>query len=81
MEQKMIDADVTLDIRGTRCPIPSLKTMKMLASLESGQVMHVMTTDPNTKRSIPYLVQMSGFKQLRLLNDEDGAYHFFIKKA
>ena len=81
MKQKLIDAEITLDIRGSRCPIPSLKTMKMLGRMESGQVMHVMTTDPNTKRSIPYLVQMFGYEQLRLLDDEDGAYHFFIKKA
>lgn len=76
-----INADTTLDITGSRCPIPSLRTVKALLGIETGQVIHVMTTDPNTKLSIPILVKQSGNELLDLLDDDQGVHHFFVKKA
>ena len=38
--------DVTLDARGLHCPLPILKTKAELNKMESGQILHVTTTDP-----------------------------------
>ena len=35
-----------LDVKGLRCPIPVLKAEKMLKNLKTGDILEVLTTDP-----------------------------------
>lgn len=36
-----------VDASGLTCPLPILRAKKALAQMESGQVLRVVTTDPN----------------------------------
>lgn len=72
--------DKELDTSGLTCPMPVMRTKKMLQTLSSGQVLHLMATDPGTKSDIPALVGKTGDQVLET-KEEGGKIHFYIKKA
>ena len=72
--------DKELDTTGLNCPMPVMKTKKMLQSLEAGQVLHLLATDVGTKSDIPALVNKTG-DQIVETSEEGGKFHFYIKKA
>lgn len=39
-------ADAEVDASGLKCPLPILRAKKALATLQSGQVVKIITTDP-----------------------------------
>jgi tRNA 2-thiouridine synthesizing protein A len=72
--------DKELDTSGLNCPMPVMKTKKMLQSLTAGQVLHLLATDVGTKSDIPALVNKTG-DQIVETSEEGGKFHFYIKKA
>jgi tRNA 2-thiouridine synthesizing protein A len=72
--------DKELDTSGLNCPMPVMKTKKMLQSLTAGQVLHLLATDIGTKSDIPALVNKTG-DQILETSEEGGKFHFYIKKA
>jgi len=71
--------DEVLDARGLSCPMPVLKTKKALDSIEPGQVLEVLTTDPGSKSDIPALLDRLGHELLETKED-GGVISFYIKK-
>jgi len=76
----MPNFDKELDASGLTCPMPVMKCKKMLQTLTTGQVLHLMATDPGTKSDIPVLVGKTG-DQILESGEEGGKYHFYIKKG
>ena len=74
-----IKPDQTLDTKGMNCPMPVLKTKKALDSIEPGQVLEVLTTDPGSKSDIPALLDRLGHELLETKED-GGVISFYIKK-
>jgi tRNA 2-thiouridine synthesizing protein A len=72
--------DKELDTSGLNCPMPVMKTKKMLQSLTAGQVLHLLATDVGTKSDIPALVNKTG-DQIVETSEEGGKFHFYIRKA
>lgn len=72
--------DKELDASGLICPMPVMKAKKMLQSLTSGQILHLIATDPGTKSDIPALVGRTG-DQIIETSEQDKTVHFYIKKA
>jgi tRNA 2-thiouridine synthesizing protein A len=72
--------DKELDTTGLNCPMPVMKTKKMLQSLTAGQVLHLLATDIGTKSDIPALVNKTG-DQIVETSEEGGKIHFYIRKA
>jgi TusA-related sulfurtransferase len=52
--------DQELDTRGLNCPLPILKTKKALATLQSGQVIRVVSTDPGSVRDFAAFAKQTG---------------------
>ncbi len=75
----MSEKELIIDTRGLRCPIPVLKASKVLESMNSGQVMKLLTTDPSTKIDVPRLVERTGDKLISVEEEED-VLVFTIKK-
>ena len=75
----MPNFDKELDASGLTCPMPVMKTKKMLQTLTSGQVLHLIATDPGTKSDIPALVGKTG-DQIIETSEQDKTVHFYIKK-
>jgi tRNA 2-thiouridine synthesizing protein A len=49
-----------VSMRGLKCPLPALKTRKLLARMAAGDVLIIECTDPLTTIDIPNLVRETG---------------------
>ena len=50
----------TLNLRGLKCPLPTLRTKKALSTLTRGDLLVVECTDPLTAIDIPALLHQTG---------------------
>ena len=55
-----MDAHKELDTRGLNCPLPILKTKKMLSEMVSGEVLKVVSTDPGSIRDFQAFARQTG---------------------
>src|SRR5258708_35201820 len=49
-----------VNMRGLKCPLPALKTRKLLAKMAPGEVLVIECTDPLTAIDIPNLLRQTG---------------------
>lgn len=49
-----------LDARGLNCPLPILKAKKALAEMLSGEILHVISTDPGSIRDFQAFSKQTG---------------------
>jgi len=52
--------ETTIDLRGLKCPLPALRTRKVLLRLPADDVLVVECTDPLAEIDIPNLVRETG---------------------
>ncbi len=72
--------DKLLDAKGLACPMPIVKTKKMINELESGQVLEVHATDKGAKKDLAAWAKSTGNELLRD-EEENGVFKFWIKKG
>ena len=72
-------ADLTIDAKGQKCPMPVLLTSRGIKKIESGQIMLVEATDGGSKSDIPSWAKDTGNELLETSSD-DGVYRYFIRK-
>lgn len=73
-------ADETLlDCTGLMCPVPVVKTKKALKTMEPGEVLKLIATDPGAKEDIPALIRKIGGEILER-KEEGEEIIFLIKK-
>lgn len=75
-----IKVDRVLDAKGLVCPMPVLRTRKMLDELKSGEVLEVITTDPASRADIPALVDRLGHELLEVGENGESSFFFRIRK-
>ncbi len=73
------EIDRTLDVKGLTCPLPVLKTKQTLDRMHSGEVLEVISTDPDAKSDIPRLFKRLGHAVLEVREDR-GVHTFLIRK-
>ena len=54
--------DTAVNMRGLKCPLPTLKTRKLLSKMAAGEVLVIECTDPLTMIDIPNLIRETGDK-------------------
>jgi tRNA 2-thiouridine synthesizing protein A len=59
--------------------LPILRTKKALADMTSGQVLRIVTTDPNSVKDFKAFAKQTGNEILALQEQED-EYLFFMKR-
>ena len=74
-----MDIDVELDATGLSCPMPIMKLSKSVKSMEVGQVIKMISSDPGSEEDVPKWVKRSK-NELLESNKESGSYIFVIKK-
>jgi len=77
MENKPIDLEV--DARGLTCPVPILRAKKALANMESGQVLHVLATDPNVTKDFQLFAQQTG-NELLEQQQNGNEYSIYLRR-
>ena len=55
-------AESTVNMRGLKCPLPALKTRKLLSRMAVGDVLSIECTDPLASIDIPNLIRETGDK-------------------
>jgi len=53
-------AEKTISLRGLKCPLPALKTRKLLAGMPAGDILVIECTDPLSAIDIPNLLRETG---------------------
>ena len=72
--------DQELDASGLNCPLPILRAKKTLSSMDAGQVLHIIATDPGSVKDFDAFSKQTG-NELMESREEGGKFHFLIKKA
>ncbi len=68
-----------LDMTGLLCPLPVLKTKKVLRSLETGMVIEVTTTDPGAVADFQCLAEQDGLELLEQIESVETCVHILKK--
>jgi tRNA 2-thiouridine synthesizing protein A len=72
-------AEKTVNLRGLKCPLPALRTRKILAGLPAGELLVVECTDPLASIDIPNLLRETG-DILDHMTRSEGVISFRIRK-
>lgn len=71
--------DLEVDARGLQCPLPILRTKKALATMTSGQVLHILATDPGSVKDFQAFSRQTG-NELLDHAQKDKEFEFFMKR-
>ena len=74
-----MDFNQELDATGLNCPLPILRAKKALGTLEAGQILHIIATDPGSVKDFEAFAKQTGHELLES-GEEGGKYSFYIKK-
>ena len=68
-----------LDARGLNCPLPILKAKKALADMISGEILHVISTDPGSIRDFQAFSKQTG-NELIAHEEHLQEFEYYIKR-
>jgi TusA-related sulfurtransferase len=72
--------DVEIDTRGLNCPLPILKAKKALATMASGQVLKVVSTDTGSVRDFAAFAKQTGNELLSQETVGDDFVHILKRR-
>jgi len=78
-ELSTLQAQKTVDARGTSCPGPILAAKKGIVDVKVGEIMVVLATDSGTKRDLPAWAKKMGHDFLGVV-EEQGYLKLFVKR-
>ena len=70
----------TLDLKGLKCPLPALRTLKALKGMAPGATLIVECTDPMSAIDVPHCVSGNG-DTLEGLSEDGGVLRFRIRRS
>jgi tRNA 2-thiouridine synthesizing protein A len=73
-------ADLQLDATGLVCPEPLMMVRNQVREMTSGQVLHVLATDPSTRRDLHNFCRFMGHELVAEEQLED-RLQFWIRKG
>ncbi len=76
----VIKEDQVLDCSGMLCPVPVVKTRKAIQSLEVGQILKMIATDPGSPPDMEAWSRQTGNELLRSMQD-GGKFIFYIRRT
>jgi len=76
----MSNNQIELDASGLNCPLPILRAKKSIAGLISGDVLHVIATDPGSVKDFESFCKQTG-NELISSAEKNGKFIFDIRKV
>ena len=76
----MIDFTEKFDATGLNCPLPILRSKKIISTLSDGDVLYVISTDPGSVKDFEAFCQQTGNVLLES-SETEGRYHYYVKKV
>jgi TusA-related sulfurtransferase len=71
---------IEVDTRGMHCPLPILKAKKALAQMASGELLQVVSTDPNSMRDFQAFAQQTGNELVEQIAWQDEYVHVLRRR-
>lgn len=71
----------TLDTSGLLCPLPIVKTFKEMKTIEVGQILEMVATDPGSMPDMKAWANQTKHELLEAEKLENGKFRFLIKKT
>jgi tRNA 2-thiouridine synthesizing protein A len=68
-----------LDARGLKCPMPIVKTAMQIKTLNSGELLEVLATDPGAVADFAAWSRSTG-NELVTSSIQDGVYRFVLRR-
>ncbi len=75
-----MDAHKEIDTRGLNCPLPILKAKKALATLQTGEVLKVVSTDPGSVRDFQAFARQTGNELVEQTNVGNEFVHLLRRR-
>lgn len=75
-----VTVNQVLDAKGLSCPMPIVKTKKMMTTLEPGQVMEIQATDKGSTADLKAWAESTGHQYLGTV-EEDNVLKHYLRKA
>ena len=75
----MTSFDHELDARGLNCPIPILRTKKFLTTMETGEIVRIVATDPGSVKDFEAFARQTD-NELLSSTEVGGEFQFTLKK-
>lgn len=72
--------DLELDCRGMNCPLPILKTKKAIGTLEVGQIVKMISTDPGSIPDVAAFSRRTGHETVQQA-EGNGEYTFWLRRS
>lgn len=76
----MIQTDFMLDAKGLACPMPIVKTRKVMKELEAGKVLEVQATDKGSTADLKAWAESTGHHYLGT-TEENGLLKHYVRKS
>ena len=73
--------DASLDAVGLLCPLPVLKARKRLKSMQPGQVLRLLASDPAAQIDVPHFCNESGNELLGVEEMGEGTRAYLIRRT
>ncbi|MHA1983989.1 MAG: sulfurtransferase TusA family protein [Candidatus Hodarchaeales archaeon] len=70
----------TLDAKNMACPMPVLKTKKIMKGMDVGQVLEIIATDPGSMKDMASYCRTTGQELISSEERSDKTFRFLIKK-
>ncbi|OVZ54346.1 response regulator SirA [Pigmentiphaga sp. NML080357] len=80
MSTEPVAFDLEVDAKGLKCPLPILRAKKALATLESGQVLKVVSTDKGSVRDFQAFSKQTGNELLAQTDDGEVFVHYMKRR-
>lgn len=71
-------ANQIIDATGLACPLPLLKLKLSLKSLNTGDILELITTDAGSKKDVPIFCDLSEHELIEQ-SEKNEIYHFWVK--
>ena len=71
---------IEVDARGMHCPLPILKAKKALAQMASGELLQVVSTDPNSMRDFQAFAKQTGNELVEQIVWQDEYVHVLRRR-
>ncbi len=73
-------ANVVLDMRGARCPVPIIETGRLIDAMAEGEILKLISNCQGVHSDIESWARTTRHELLGRVEEADGAYQFFIRK-
>lgn len=76
----MSPTEITVDARGHRCPVPTLRLRRALEAAPAGARVRLLADDPLARIDVPHFASSVGATVLEQ-SETDGALSFLVVKS